>query len=459
MAVTNLDTLSAEQLRALQQSLTPRTNKFIPVDPTPKQSAFLLCNNVKEVLYGGAAGGGKSVALLVAALQYVDVPNYSAILFRKTFSDLMLPGALIPMSQDWLTPWVDRGLVKWKDKEKQWVFLETGATLQFGYLDALNDHLRYQGAEFQFIGMDEATHINPDSYTYMFSRMRRSKKILAPLRFRASANPGGVYGDYYYNRFFVDNEEKKRLFISAGLKDNPHLDAEEYRESLAELDDITRAQLEDGNWEIRAKGDLFEKNWIIGIPAEGIPEYARFVRFWDLAGIDPLKRKSNTNKKAPDWTVGFKLGYANGMYFVSDIIKCQKSPAEVEELITATALADGPRCAIRMEQEPGASGIQTIDHYSRVVLPFYDFAGILPSGSKYERARQASTACQVGNVFINNRCRCLTDFYSQLDSFPNGANDDIVDGFSGAFNYFKPNLASQGIPPKFKEEVSYWRSN
>ena len=185
----DLSSLSADQLRAIQESLTPRLNKYIPVVPTAKQRAFLLCNSVKEVLYGGAAGGGKSVALLIAALQYVDIAGYSAILFRKTFSDLMLPGALIPMSQQWLQPWIEKGMVKWHDKDKKYTFLESGATLQFGYMDATGDHFRYQGAEFTFIGIDECTHIIPDSYTYMFSRLRRSKKVAAPLRFRASANP------------------------------------------------------------------------------------------------------------------------------------------------------------------------------------------------------------------------------------------------------------------------------
>ena len=73
----------------------------------------------------------------------------------------MLPGALIPKSHEWLDPWIDKGEVKWNDKEKRYTFLETGATLSFGYLDARDDHLRYQGAELNFIGIDEITHINP----------------------------------------------------------------------------------------------------------------------------------------------------------------------------------------------------------------------------------------------------------------------------------------------------------
>lgn len=103
-------------------------------------------NDSKEILYGGAAGGGKSVAQLMAALQFVDIPGYSAILFRKTYADLSLPGALIDMSKQWLMPFVETKEVKWSEKEKQYVF-PSGATLNFGYLESENDCYRYQGAE------------------------------------------------------------------------------------------------------------------------------------------------------------------------------------------------------------------------------------------------------------------------------------------------------------------------
>lgn len=445
----DISNLSPESLKQLQTAMTPRLNKYIPISPTPKQRAALLLNTWRELLYGGAAGGGKSVYLLTAALQYVDIPGYNAILFRKTFSDLMLPGALIPMSTAWLTPWINKGLVTWKDKEKRYTFEESGATLSFGYLENAKDHLRYQGSEFQFVGMDECTHIIPESYRYLFSRMRRLKGVGIPIRFRASANPGGQYGDYYYDRFFVDNLKedgtKKRLFLQAGLADNPHLDAEEYRESLGELDEVTRAQLEDGNWEIRPQGDLFDKSWIIVIDYKGIPPQCRYVRFWDLAAIDPKYRKKNSNKRAPDWTVGFKLGHFNGCYYIADIIKVQLKPGALEGLIKETAIADGYSCAIRMEEEGGSSGIANTERYSKILQGF-DYVGVKPVVSKIERARPVAAAAQVGNVFLSNRCRNVLSFYTQLDAFPEGQNDDIIDGFSGAFSYFKPNIHTVSAP-------------
>lgn len=418
----------------------------LPVDSVPTQ-----CIQVNNEEHCYLAGRGlipthNSVYLLTAALQYVDVPGYSAILFRRTFSDLMLPGALIPMSQEWLSPFLASGEVRWQDKEKRYTFLESGATVTFGYLDAKGDELRYQGAEFQFVGMDEVTHIAPNAYTYLFSRLRRLLGSNIPIRMRATANPGGPYGDYYYNRFFVEKKDS-RIFLPAGLKDNPYLDAEEYRQSLAELDPITREQLENGNWEIRPKGDLFDKSWILVIDSRSIPEYARRVRFWDLASIDPKYRKKNTNTREPDSTVGFKLSFDKGKYYIEDIIKVKKAPGDLEELIKQTAEADGKSCAIRMEEEGGASGAANIHRYSKL-LQGYDFTGVKPVVSKIERARPVAAAAQVGSLFLSNRCRYITDFYSQLDAFPNGINDDIIDGLSGSFNYFTSKASAVYAPSK-----------
>lgn len=390
----------------------------------------------------------------MAALQFVDTPGYSAILFRKTYADLSLPGALIDMSKQWLMPFVESKEVKWSEKEKQYVF-PSGATLNFGYLESANDCYRYQGAEFQYIGMDEVTHIDPANYRYLFSRLRKPKSLQVPLRFRATANPGGAFGEYYYQRFFVEGKDAGRIFIGAGIDDNPYLDAEAYKESLAELDPIERERLLNGNWEIKANGDMLNRHWFQIVPDSDVPVGAQRVRYWDFAATDPAKRKGK-NKREPDWTVGFKLAHYQGIYWIEDIIRVQKTPQGVEDEVRRAAQQDGYSCAIRLEEEPGSSGKITTDHYARNVLNGYDFMGVSTTGSKVERARAASAAAQQGRVHICQKCRNMLPFLDEADLFPYGIHDDTIDGFSGAFNYFrKPAL--QRVPSGIKKTGgSYW---
>lgn len=390
----------------------------------------------------------------MAALQFVDIPGYSAILFRKTYADLSLPGALIDMSKQWLSPFVNSGEVRWREKEKQYEF-PSGAKLSFGYLENDNDCFRYQGSEFQYIGMDECTHISPANYRYMFSRLRKPKTLNVPLRFRATCNPGGQFGEFYHNRFFVEGKEKGRVFIGAGLKDNPYLDAEEYKQALEELDPVTREQLLNGNWDVREAGDMFDRHWFPIVPADSLPNYKKSVRWWDMAATDPKKRK-NKNGKEPDFTVGFKLSEYQGIYLIEDIVRVQKSPAEVDKIMELTAQSDGPGVAIRMEQEPGSSGAIAVDSYARGIFKGYDFLGILSSGSKADRAKPAASAASQGRILIANTCRNIPDFFDEAELFPFGAHDDTVDGLSGAFSYFRKKVVRSAPMGIGKRGGSVW---
>ena len=232
---------------------TLASNPLIPHLPTTRQIRFLELESL-DALYGGAAGGGKSDALLMAALQFAAVPSYSALILRRTFADLKLPGSLIDRSGEWL-----RGKARWNGQEHRWRFA-SGATLQFGYCDHEGDEQRYRGSEFQFIGLDEATQFTETQIRFLFSRLRRRRSIPVPMRYRLGSNPGGP-GHEFVKRRYIAPGSPQRVFVPARLADNPFLDQEQYLQSLAELDPITRAQLLAGDWDAVAAG-RFKRDWL-----------------------------------------------------------------------------------------------------------------------------------------------------------------------------------------------------
>lgn len=221
---------------------------ILPHVPWPKQLEFLRTTE-REVLYGGAASGGKSDAHLMAAAQYVHVPGYAALIIRKTYKDLALPGAIMARALQW---WRGKYDIKWNDDDRCLTF-PWGGTITFGYLESESDKDRYQGAEIQYLGVDEATQFPENRVRYLTSRLRRLAGSVVPIRARFSANPGGIGHDWVFNRFVAPGAPCK--FIRALKADNPSVDQEEYDITLDALDPTTRAQLRDGVW-IRDGGGL-----------------------------------------------------------------------------------------------------------------------------------------------------------------------------------------------------------
>lgn len=433
-----------------------RLTRYVRQSPEPPQHAFLFIDHVREALYGGAAGGGKSSALLAAALQYVDVPGYSAILFRRTFPDLSQPDALIPRSKAWLA----QTDASWNDNEHRWTF-PSGATLTFAHMQHEDTKFNYQGAAFQMVGFDELTQFTETQYTYMFSRCRRPKMpenptleqvetlerlSQVPLRVRSASNPGGRGHDWVRDRFGLYREEgdtpdmpyvchrpewehTSRVFIPARLKDNPHLDEESYRDNLSELDHHTRRQLEDGDWESRPPGDLFRREWFD--VEDTAPVGCKWVRFWDLAATEPSE--SNPD---PDWTAGLRLGkHPNGTYWIEDLAHLRARPQGVEAEITAKAERDGKGTMVWLEQEPGSAGKNTIDHYQRTVLTDRAVKGLRSTGSKFERASVVSSKAEHGLIKLV-RGKWNSKFLNEVEAFTETdehAHDDIVDALSGAY--------------------------
>ena len=397
-------------------------NRWIPLKHrkkiTPKQVEFLLLT-CKEAFYGGAAGGGKSEALLMGALQFVNIKGYNALLLRRRFSDLILPEALMSRAEEWLGGTDAR----WKSKDHIWVF-PSGAKLAFGYLEHEKDKYRYQSAAFQFIGFDELTQFTESQYRYLFSRLRRLEGVNIPLRMRSASNPGGIGHEWVKQRFIVAGREKGRIFIPARLDDNPNIDRAQYIESLKELDPTTRARLLKGDWEIRDEGGLFHRSWFTIV--DSYPKDARKIRYWDLAATQPKKGSD------PDYTVGALVAEKDGIFYVVDIKRVRRTPQQVEALVKQTAQLDKKDVQIFMETEPGSAGKSLIDHYARHILVGYTFRGHKTTGSKEIRAQPVSSAAEAGNVKLVS-ASWNGDFLDEVELFPYGRYDDQVDAVSGAF--------------------------
>ena len=251
--------------------------------PNPGPQTSFLAANEREVLYGGAAGGGKSYAMLADPLRYMQHPQFSGLLLRHTTEELR---ELIWKSQE-MYPKIYPG-IKWSERKMQWI-APSGARLWFSYLDRDEDVLRYQGLAFSWVGFDELTQWStPFAWNYMRSRLRSTAPDL-PVYMRATTNPGGP-GHAWVKKMFIDPSAPnksfwatdidtaqtltypaghskaglplfRRRFIPAMLVDNPYLAQQgDYETMLLSLPEHQRKQLLEGNWDVSEGAAFAEFN-------------------------------------------------------------------------------------------------------------------------------------------------------------------------------------------------------
>lgn len=333
--------------------------------PQPKQAVF-MSRPEYEALYGGAAGGGKSDALLAEALRQVHIPHYRAIIFRKTYPQL---SELIDRSRDIYSRAFPRA--KYNGTAHCWCF-PSGAKIYFGNMQRESDRTNYQGKRYDFIGFDELTHFTFAEYSYMFSRNRPSGSGTR-VYIRATTNPGGVGHGWVKERFItaappltpITDEydvctpdgktikmQRKRIFVPSNVFDNKKLlnNDPNYLANLAMMPQAERDALLYGNWD-SFSGQVF-REW------KNDPEHYQDRRFTHV--IKPFRVPA-------DWRVyrGFDFGYSKPfsvgwyavdhdgrLYRIQELYGCTSTPntgvkwtpQEIAQRILETEQADPNLC-------------------------------------------------------------------------------------------------------------------
>ena len=437
------------------------TSELVTIAPQPGPQEAFMASAADVAIFGGAAGSGKSFSVLLWIASLVDLPRYSAVVFRRTSTELTGGGSIWEESQ---TMFRNLGGTPRQNPNLDWRF-PSGAIVEFRHLQHAWDVHGHQSKQYATIVFEELTQFEESQFWYLLSRARTKANVRAHIR--ATCNPDSdsfvrKLIDWWIGpdglpieersgqlRWFIRIRDELRwydteadalaefpgrkplslTFVSAKLEDN-RLGDPSYRERLEALPFVERERLLGRNWNVRhSAGNVIRREWFRVVDAPPGP-VGMTVRGWDKGAT-----------VGGDETVGIKLGMlGDGQgYVVLDVATVRGTPASVFALMRSCAEADGQAVPQCIWQDPGQAGIVDVDTTTQQLRP-YAVRAERASSSKLEYARPWATAAEHGALGTGPpiyvvRGPWLDALLSEFDGFDgaSGGKDNKVDAVSRAW--------------------------
>lgn len=425
-------------------------------------------------IYGGAAGGGKTYALLMEPLRHVGNGDFGAVYFRRTMPQITSEGGAWDKSYD-LYGSAGATMIQSPNLQAQF---PSGAKVSYSQLQYEDSVHNWQSSQIPLILMDELTQFTRRQFFYMLSRNRSTCGVSGYLRAATNPDPDSWVKEFIswwldpetgyaipersgIIRWFarlddeivwagsreellsIDPRAKNPMsvtFIPSDVYDNKimlGLDPS-YISKLESLPRWERERLLGGNWNSRpSAGTIFSRSDFKVVDVT--PRAEATVRYWDRAATEPSEASPD-----PDWTAGVSISRcADGLFYINDVDRFRARPLGVKVRIRAVASQDGRATDIGIEQDPGSAGVSEADDLV-LSLAGYSVRAYRPTGSKVNRWKPLSAQAQAGNVLLA-RGPWNEAFISELcaltDSPGDYGHDDQADAAAGAFN------ALQSGPP------------
>lgn len=461
----------------------------VVIRPNSDAQEKALASPADILIYGGAAGGGKSWFLRANALCALDDPFFNGIVFRRTTKQLRGgdSGSMWGDAKKMFRPFNPRA-----NEQDLMLRFPSGASLRFWHIEHLKNLEDHQGPEYTYVGFDELTQFPEEMFWFLFGRLRSLGEWEPWIR--GTCNPDSdswVRGflnwwigedgypiperDGVVRYFFRDGDDIRWIkdeelddegnppldedgdppismtFVAAKLEDNATLNEMDpgYRRKLKAMPKVERERFLGGNWNVSHKEGLFENHNIQTISRALLPEGLDFLRYWDLADTEPKSNATANKKSRICATAGAKLavtyeenptgGPPIQCMYIFDVARKKLSGAKKQNWMRGVAVAnDDPELVPQIiEQEPGGTGKEVLQTYKAIVFSGYRFFADRPSGDKAARAGRWVGIAEAGKVFLvlgddDETPDWHATFLAELNKYPNNLQDQ-VDAVSGGY--------------------------